>query len=70
MKKLIIILLTTVCLLSINDSIGQSISQGCQTEPVDSATFFNWPYFGNNQYLLNLVDSLEGIPTSRVIPTT
>ncbi|MBX9785619.1 MAG: hypothetical protein K2X48_20235 [Chitinophagaceae bacterium] len=68
MKK--IILATTFLLLSITHSLGQSTSQGCQSEPVDSATFFNWPYFGNNQYLLNLVDSMEGSPSSRIIPRT
>src|SRR5690242_3960409 len=42
----------------------------CETEIVDSTTFFNWPYFGNNQYLLNLVDSVEGGgQMARVIPT-
>lgn len=70
MNKIIFILLTVLFSLSISESFSQSTSQGCQTEPVDSATFFNWPYFGNNQYLLNLVDSLEGSPMSRVIPTT
>lgn len=42
----------------------------CETEIVDSTTFFNWPYFGNNQYLLNLADSVEGSgQMARYIPT-
>ena len=35
-----------------NDSI-------CGTESLDSANFVNLPWFENNQYLLNLVDSIE-----------
>lgn len=36
----------------INDSI-------CGTESLDSANFVNLPWFENNQYLINLVDSIE-----------
>lgn len=35
-----------------NDSI-------CGTESLDSATFVNLPWIENNQFLLNLVDSVE-----------
>lgn len=31
----------------------------CGTETLDSATFVNLPWIENNQYLLNLVDSIE-----------
>ncbi|MBX2986235.1 MAG: hypothetical protein KF882_09755 [Bacteroidia bacterium] len=30
----------------------------CGAEPLDSASFEEQPWFGNNEYLLNLLDSL------------
>lgn len=68
-----ILTLTTILvtlMLSKNSAYTQTFdSIRCETVTIDSTTFFNWPYFGNNQYLLNLVDSVEGNnPNARYIP--
>jgi len=34
----------------------------CGTAPMDSANFVNQPWYGNNQYLLDLVDSIRYLP--------
>ncbi len=52
-------------------SYSQVQSTSCETPIIDSATLFNLPWFGNNQFLLNLVDSVEGTSGgagARVIP--
>ncbi|NEN25608.1 hypothetical protein G3O08_19120 [Cryomorpha ignava] len=40
-----------------NPAIGQE-SIACGTFPMDSATFINQPWYGNNQFLLDLIDSV------------
>ncbi len=34
-------------------------SETCGTEPVDSLAAISQPYYGNNQFLINLADSVE-----------
>lgn len=38
---------------------AQEIEQGCNTEDADSATVVNFRWYGNNEWLLNYVDSIE-----------
>ena len=60
MKKVILIAILFV--ISIK-SIAQNNLISCGTEPIDSTTFYNQPWIGNNQYLENFLDSL-GYPLS------
>ena len=53
MKRAILLLAVCFC---INAAQGQD---GCGTEPLDSASFEEQPWIGNNQYLLDLPDSLS-----------
>lgn len=44
-----------VLVLAINIVFGQE----CGTLPLDSASFYDQPWIGNNQYLYDLIDSVE-----------
>lgn len=52
MKRVILSLIVCFCM---NAAQGQN---GCGTEPLDSASFEEQPWVGNNQYLLDLLDSM------------
>jgi hypothetical protein len=70
--KHILILFALLTMQKVN-SFAQSSAEGCQTPLIDSTTLFNLPWFGNNQYLINLVDSVEsggGGGANRFIPNT
>lgn len=49
MKRAILLLAICFC---INAAQGQ---EGCGTEPLDSTSFEEQPWIGNNQYLLDLL---------------
>ncbi len=46
-------------LVSLTIRSNGQYTPGCGTEPMDSVNVVNQPYFGNNQFLLDLVDSVE-----------
>ena len=48
-------------------SYAQEIMPPCGTEPIDSLAAISQPYYGNNQFLIDLADSVEnsGCPSCR-----
>lgn len=52
----------------ITSTTGFSQTENCGTPKIDSADAVSQPYYGNNEFLLNLADSIEGMPNGRVIP--
>lgn len=69
MKKYI---LTLLCLLIINFVIAQidTTDRGCSTPDIDTTEFQQLPWFDNNQFLENFLDSI-GYPaagsTNRIV---
>lgn len=55
--KLVFILFLSTVMYTTTFASGDEY---CGTESLDSATFVNLAWFENNQYLLDLVDSIEG----------
>lgn len=63
MKKIII---STVLCIVISVSFSQTLSN-CGTPKIDSATFYNQPWIGNNQFLENFLDSIGYNYQSRIV---
>ncbi len=60
MKNKITIFTTIFLLCLISVSFAQKEIQECKTESLTLEEKAAQPWYGNNQYLLNLVDSIEG----------